>query len=173
VTLLRPPPTKLAATLRAATATAPHVVATAAATAVTTADEAWSVDVPVRLRARACSGRGDVVLELLRINVGRELPEGTPLRGSTRTGPGNGATGPGYKPSRRRRALAAVLNVGETAVVLAAVGAASPNVGATISTSLAVAGAVRAGLVLSGGASHGETATPFQSLKPPQLRLCP
>jgi hypothetical protein len=160
VTLPLQPPTPLAATLRAATLrTAPYVVAATAATAATATDEAWSVDVPVRLRARACSGRGDVVLELLRINVGRELPVGTPRRASTtRTAPaapGIGATGPGCtarKPSRRRRALAAVLDVGETAVVLAAVGAASPNVGATISTSLAVAGALRAGLVLSGGA---------------------
>jgi len=120
----------------------------------------WRVDVPLRFRGRMTHGVADVMLEVLRVDVGRELPDGAPHRGSTwgweenwhspgsSTGTG---TGSGARKGRRRRTgggrlrgtVDALIDTGETAVVLACLGAVNPDgVGAKISSALAFTGAV-------------------------------
>jgi hypothetical protein len=125
----------------------------------------WRVDVPLRFRGRAAWGSADVTLEMLRVEHGRELPDGTPRRDSTwggrakrRKSSGNSGNGPGSGGTkekgqgRRRRkkgeprwrgAVDALIDTGETAVVLALFGAANPGGAcAKISSALAWTGAV-------------------------------
>ena len=129
----------------------------------------WGVEVPLRFRGRASHGTGDVMLELLRVRVGREPPCEAPRRGCTlahhHEAPGRGLLAPfgrldtrgnndkngreaarkrgkgGGRGGRMRRALDALIDTGETAAVLACFGAASPDGAAKISSALAVAGA--------------------------------
>ena len=81
--------------------------------------EGWRVDAPVRLRGRLARGRPDVVLELFRVESLPERPAGAPTRGSdwTRTSAGGGVGDP----------AARVVDVAETALVLACVDAADPR----------------------------------------------
>ena len=94
----------------------------------------WTVDVPLRLRGRSRRGAPDVALELLRVRIGPERPQGTPTRD---------AVWPNTKgaQSLKRRAV----DLCETALVVACLGAADPRgVGAKVSLALAAGGAARA-----------------------------
>ena len=93
------------------------------------------VDVPLRFRGGLTRGGLDVTLELVRVNGGGELPAGTPRRDGAWGGPSAGAGTAG--------AVAAVVDVVETAMVFACVDAL--RLDGKISAAFAAVGAARLG----------------------------
>ena len=96
-------------------------------------DRKWHVDVPLRFRGGLTRGGLDVTLELVRVNGGGELPAGTPRRDGAWGGPSAGAGTAG--------AVAAVVDVVETAMVFACVDAL--RLDGKISAAFAAVGAAR------------------------------
>ena len=100
----------------------------------------WRVDVPLRLRGRCRRGGLDVALELVRVEVGVERPQGAPARDAA------WPSTSGRSSEQKPQCLAArAADLCETALVVACLGAADPHgAGARVSLALAAGGAARA-----------------------------